>query len=209
MIGFPKTETPLEENIQTGIDVMTSIGGQAKAAQQLTKPITGLLQRQGAAKNVSLMLGDDVGQQIAAGVPAAMVADQVATMATDNGVDPFETGALALSAGLLAGLTGAKSYRGVTRDKIPLFTPEMARNQARSSYTKVSEAGVDINKPDAYGYTPLMMAIISGNNDKYVDAMIKEGADVNSVNNSGASILMVMSGTMDNEKIMENVIKND
>jgi ankyrin repeat protein len=53
-----------------------------------------------------------------------------------------------------------------------------------------------------------MMAIISGNNDKYVDAMIKEGADVNSVNNSGASILMVMSGTMDNEKIMENVIKN-
>jgi ankyrin repeat protein len=28
------------------------------------------------------------------------------------------------------------------------------------------------------------------------------------VNNSGASILMVMSGTMDNEKIMENVIKN-
>ena len=144
MIGFPKPEGGLEENVQTGIDVMTSIGGQARAAQELTKPITGLLQRQGAAKNVSLMLGDDVGQQIAAGVPAAMVADQVATMATDNGVDPFETGALALSAGLLAGLTGAKSYRGVTKDKIPLFTPEMAKNQARSSYAKVSEAGVDI-----------------------------------------------------------------
>jgi len=144
MLGFPQPETPLEENVQTGIDVMTSIGGQARAAQQLAKPITGLLQRSGTAKNVSLMIGDDVGQQLAAGVPAAMVADQIATMASDNDVDPLETGILALTGGLLVGLTGAKSYRGLTRDKIPVFTPEMAKNQARASYTKVKEAGVDI-----------------------------------------------------------------
>jgi hypothetical protein len=147
MIGFPKTETPLEENIQTGIDVMTSIGGQAKAAQQLTKPITGLLQRPGTAKNVSLMIGDDVGQQLAAGVPAAMVADQIADVAIGMDADPYMTGIWALSTGLLVGIAGGSTYRRVTREKVPLFTPEMAREQARASYDKVKQAGVDIKGP--------------------------------------------------------------
>jgi hypothetical protein len=147
-MGFPKPETPLEKNVQTGIDVMSSIGGQAKAAQELTKPITGLIQKPGAARNVSLMIGDDVGQQLAAGVPAAMVADGIVSIAQEQGADPATTGVLALSGGLLAGITGAKTYRGVTRDKIPLFTPEMAKNQARASYDKVKQAGVSI-KPEA------------------------------------------------------------
>jgi hypothetical protein len=148
MIGFPKPEGGLEENVQTGIDVMTSIGGQARAAQELTKPITGLLQRQGAAKYVSLRVGDDVGQQLAAGVPAAMVADSMADWAQEQGADPAATGALALGSGLLAGVVGAKTQRGLTRQKVPLFTPEMAKNQARASYDKVKQAGVSI-KPDA------------------------------------------------------------
>jgi hypothetical protein len=90
------------------------------------------------------MLGDDVGQQIAAGVPAAMVADGIVDLSTQLGVDPVETGIIALSSGLLAGMVGAKSYRGVTKDKVPLFTPEMAREQARASYDKVKQAGVEI-----------------------------------------------------------------
>jgi hypothetical protein len=143
-MGFPKPEGRLEENVQTGLDVMTSIGGQVKAAKELTKPVVGLLQGTGTARNVAVTVGDDLGQQLAAGVPAAMVADQVAVAAQDEGADPVTTGVLALSSGLLAGLVGSKSYRGITRDTIPLFTPEMAKNQARASYDKVKQAGVSI-----------------------------------------------------------------
>jgi hypothetical protein len=146
-MGFPKPEGRLEENVQTGLDVMTSIGGQVKAAKELTKPVVGLLQSTGTARNVAVTVGDDLGQQLAAGVPAAMVADQVAVAAQDEGADPVTTGVLALSSGLLAGLVGTKSYRGIARDKIPLFTPEMAKNQARASYDKVKQAGVSI-KPN-------------------------------------------------------------
>lgn len=143
-LGFPRPEGRLEENVQTGLDVMTSIGGQVRAAQELTRPLVGLLQGTGTTQRVALTVGDDLAQQLAAGVPAAMLADQVAVAASESGADPLETGALALSAGLLAGLTGAKAQRRLTREKVPLFTPEMAKNQARESYTKVKEAGVSL-----------------------------------------------------------------
>ena len=146
-MGFPQPEGRLEENVQTGLDVMTNIGGQVKAARELTKPIVGLLQGAGTARNVAVTVGDDLGQQLAAGVPAAMVADQVTVAAQEAGADPVTTGVLALSSGLLAGITGAKTQRGITRQKIPLFTPEMAKNQARASYDKVKQAGVSI-KPN-------------------------------------------------------------
>jgi hypothetical protein len=143
-LGFPQPEGRLEENVQTGLDVMTSIGGQVRAAQELTRPIVGLLQGTGTTQRVALTVGDDLAQQVAAGVPAAMLADQVAVTASESGSDPLETGVLALSAGLLAGLTGAKAQRRLTKEKVPLFTPEMAKNQAREAYTKVKEAGVSL-----------------------------------------------------------------
>jgi hypothetical protein len=142
-LGFPKPETTAERAAQTGVDVLTSIGAQGKAAQALIKPVTGLLQK-GASKQVATALSDDLAQQVAAGVPAAVTADFIVQKAQETGADPATTGVLALSGGLLAGLTGAKTQRAFTKQKIPLFTPEMAKNQARASYQKVKEAGVSL-----------------------------------------------------------------
>lgn len=142
--GFPEPETPLERGVQVGTEVLTSIGGQARAAQELTRPMTGLLQGASTGRSVALSFSDDLGQQIAAGVPAAMTGDYVAGMASEMGADPIETGMYALGTGLLAGLAGGRTYRGVTRQRTPIFTPEMAKNQARESYARVKQAGVTI-----------------------------------------------------------------
>lgn len=142
--GFPRPQGALEEGVQTGAEVLTSIGGQGRAAQELTKPIVGMLQKPGAARSVAMSFSDDIGQQVAAGVPAAMTADYIANTATEMGADPIETGMYALGTGLLAGVTGARVQRGLSTPKQPIFTPEMAKNQAREAYGRVKAAGVTV-----------------------------------------------------------------
>lgn len=142
--GFPQPQNELERNVQTGAEVISSIGGQARAAQELTRPLVGLLQQPGAARSVALSFSDDLGQQIAAGAPAAMTADYVANKAAEMGADPIETGMYALSTGLLVGLAGGRVHRGATKAKQPIFTPEMAKNQAREAYGRVKQAGVTV-----------------------------------------------------------------
>ena len=82
-VGFPKPESTLEKASELGSDTMLSIGGQAKAATGLLKAGVKSL----AGKQVLTTLGDDVGVQVAAGVPAAFVADQIGTIAEDNNAD--------------------------------------------------------------------------------------------------------------------------
>lgn len=142
--GFPKPQNELERNVQTGVEVMSSIGGQARAAQELTKPLVGAFQKPGAVRSIAMSFSDDIGQQMAAGVPAAMTADYIANVAAESGADPIETGMYALSTGLLVGLAGGRVQRGLTGTKQPIFTPEMAKNQAREAYGRVKAAGVTI-----------------------------------------------------------------
>lgn len=139
-LGFPTPENVAERISQTGIETMASIGGQVKGAIGLSKG----LQAGSASERVLLTVGDDLAQQIATGVPAAMMADQISMVAEDNNADPAMTAVTALAGGLLAGVVGGKTYKVATNQKIPLFTPEMAKNEARAAYTKVDEAGIKV-----------------------------------------------------------------
>ena len=143
-IGLPKPQGALEENVQLGLEVGSSIGGTSKIGEILTKPITGLLQSPSAAKKIAMTFSDDLGQQLAAGVPAAMTADFIANKAQEEGASPVTAGAFALAGGLLAGYGGSAASRKLTAPKIPLYTPQMAKAEAAQSYAKVKQAGVEI-----------------------------------------------------------------
>jgi hypothetical protein len=143
-LGFPKPQGAVEENVQAGMEAGLSIGGTAKLGQTLTKPITGLFQPPSAAKKIAMTFSDDLGQQLAAGVPAAMTADFIANKAQETGNDPITSGAYALAGGLLAGYGGSSLSRKLTTPKIPLYTPQMAKEEAARSYAKVKQAGVEI-----------------------------------------------------------------
>lgn len=139
-VGFPKPESTLEKASELGSDTVLSIGGQAKAATGLLKAGVKSL----AGKQVLTTLGDDVGVQVAAGVPAAFVADQIGTIAEDNNANPYLTGIAALAGGLLTGVVTGKAYTKATAAKIPLLTPEMVKAQASTLYQKVGDAGITV-----------------------------------------------------------------
>jgi hypothetical protein len=141
-VGFPKPKSDLERTVQTGVEVMGSIGGQARAAQAALQGAAGLAPTTG--RRITTTLVDDVGQQVTAGTSAAVAGDAISRYAAQEGLDPLEAGGYALAGGLLTGLAAGKGYRALTRPKVPLFTPEMAKNQAREAYTKVSQAGVKV-----------------------------------------------------------------
>jgi hypothetical protein len=143
-LGFPQAQGAVEENVQAGMEAGLSIGGTAKLGQTLTKPITGLIQSPSAAKKIAMTFSDDLGQQLAAGVPAAMTADYIADRAQEEGASPVTAGAFALAGGLLAGYGGSAASRKLTAPKIPLYTPQMAKAEAAQSYAKVKQAGVEI-----------------------------------------------------------------
>jgi hypothetical protein len=140
-IGFPEPEGAVEKGVQTGLEVMTSIGGQAKAAELLSKTAS---LAPTLSKKVAATVSDDIGQQLAAGVPAATVGDTVFRIATENGIDPAEAGGYALATGVLTGLVTGKGYRGLTAQKQPIFTPEMAKREAAVAYDKVAQMGVTV-----------------------------------------------------------------
>lgn len=141
-VGFPEPQNDLERSVQTGVEVMGSIGGQAKAAQAALQGIAGMAPTTG--KRIAATLVDDVGQQITTGSSAAVVGDAISRYAAQEGVDPLEASGYALAGGLLTGLVAGRGYRSLTREKVPLFTPEMAKNQARDAYSKVAQAGVKV-----------------------------------------------------------------
>jgi hypothetical protein len=143
-IGLPKPQGAVEENVQAGMEAGLSIAGTSKLGQTLTKPITGLFQPPSAAKKIAMTFSDDLGQQLAAGVPASMTADFIANKAQEEGASPVTAGAFALAGGLLAGYGGSAASRKLTTPKIPLYTPQMAKAEAAQSYAKVKQAGVEI-----------------------------------------------------------------
>ena len=140
-MGFPEPVTAAERAGVTGLEVATSIGGQFKAAQQLIPRIAAQTAPTTTSR-VAQVFSDDLAQQIAAGVPAAMTADYIANYAVANEMNPVETGIYTLAGGYLAGLLGAKTQRRLTREPIPIVTPKMAKERAQESYKKVSEAGI-------------------------------------------------------------------
>lgn len=173
-LGFPQPETNIEQAVGTGIEAAAGIGGQAKGALAAAKGI-----RAGTTQsNVLLKVGEDLGQQLATGVPASMVADQIASVADDNNADPTATALTSLAGGLLAGIAGGKAYRASTSPKIPLFTPEMARNEARAAYTKVKEAGIGIKPSFVEGMVSDIEASLAKSEGGYYPNAIKEHGQV-------------------------------
>jgi ankyrin repeat protein len=53
----------------------------------------------------------------------------------------------------------------------------------------LAAAGANVNKPDAYGTTPLMQAVHVHDSDSLVDLLVHAGADVNAHDSTGKSIL--------------------
>lgn len=140
-VGLPEAQGAMEKGVQTAGEVVASIGGQAKAATMLPQAAA-LVPTLG--QKVSSVLSDDIGQQLAAGVPAAVVGDFVANKAVEAGMSPVEAGGYALASGVLTGLITGKGYRTATQKKTPLFTPEMAKQQATEAYDKVAKMGVQV-----------------------------------------------------------------
>jgi hypothetical protein len=176
-LGLPSPETGAERAAGVGIETAASIGGQVRGALGLAKGVVAGTTPQ----RVLLTIGDDLGQQLATGIPAAMVADQIASVADDNNADPAQTALAALAGGLFAGIAGGKVQRKVTSPKIPLFTPEMAKNQARSSYAKVKDAGISI-KPNYVSnmVDDIERGLVKSEGGYYPDA-IKEHGQVKGV----------------------------
>ena len=176
-MGFPKPETTIEQAVGTGIEAATGIGGQAKGALAAAKGI-----RAGSTQsNVLLKVGEDLGQQLATGVPASMVADQIASVADDNNADPTATAVTSLAGGLFAGIVGGKAYRKATTPKIPLYTPEMARNEARVAYGKVKDAGIKIKPSFVDSMVSEIEANLKRTEGGYLPDAIKEHGQVKNV----------------------------
>lgn len=176
-LGFPQPETPVEEAVATGLETAVGIGGQAKGALAAAKGV-----RAGATQsNVLLKVGEDLGQQLATGVPASMVADQIASVADDNNADPTATAITSLAGGLFAGIAGGKAYRRATTPKIPLYTPEMARNEARVAYGKVKDAGIKIKPAFVNSMVNEIEANLKRTEGGYLPDAIKEHGQVKNV----------------------------
>jgi hypothetical protein len=176
-LGFPQPQGAVEENVQAGMEAGLSIGGTAKLGQTLTKPITGLIQSPSAAKKIAMTFSDDLGQQLAAGVPAAMTADYIANKAQEEGASPVTAGAFALAGGLLAGYGGSATSRKLMAPKIPLYTPQRAKEEAARSYAKVKQAGVEIKGQSLERTLDDIQARLTSTEGGLVPA-IKEHSDV-------------------------------
>ncbi|MFL1781119.1 ankyrin repeat domain-containing protein [Candidatus Hepatincolaceae symbiont of Richtersius coronifer] len=67
---------------------------------------------------------------------------------------------------------------------------------------------VNINHKDINGYNSIMMNILSNANTyAFSKELIKHGADVNALTNSGISVLMVAVGSSNDEKVIEQLIQ--
>ncbi|MCL2566850.1 MAG: ankyrin repeat domain-containing protein [Alphaproteobacteria bacterium] len=72
----------------------------------------------------------------------------------------------------------------------------------------LKKGGVDINYQDTNGYTPLMKSIISaGNSYKFINELIKLGANVNLKTTSGITALSVAASSNNDENVIEALIK--
>lgn len=73
------------------------------------------------------------------------------------------------------------------------------------------ELGVAIDKQDVNGYTPLMLSLMSANNNdthQIVNKLIELGADVNAITNSGISVLMLAISVESDPEIIQALLIN-
>ena len=75
-------------------------------------------------------------------------------------------------------------------------------------------SGVDLNKTDKYGYTPLMVAVENiefsddGTSEKCAEILIEAGADVNIKNDMGETVLMLAIEDGLSDRVIQMLINN-
>ncbi|MCB9228922.1 MAG: ankyrin repeat domain-containing protein [Deltaproteobacteria bacterium] len=93
---------------------------------------------------------------------------------------------------------GAASPIAPRSGATPLITA--AENGHLEAVELLLEAGVDVNKPDKYGQTPLLLAVFNSNEDEDIaKLLIQYGADVNKASNRGESPLSFAAGSRNHE----------
>lgn len=130
-MGLPQPANQTERLVQAGGEAMAGIGGQAALAKQ-------------AGGALLAPFAQDVAQQTAAGVPAAMAAQATSDRASEVGFSPQANFAATLSAGLLAGLAGGKTQRKLTADNIQTVTMDDVKQKAAAAYGRVDQSGVAV-----------------------------------------------------------------
>jgi hypothetical protein len=130
-LGLPEPATGVERGVQAGVEALTGVGSQARLAQ---------------ASGSALLapFGQDVAQQAAAAVPAAIAAQATSERAAEVGFSPTANVAATLAVGTLAGITGAKAQRGLTAERVPAVTMDQVKNEAAKAYGRVDNSGVTI-----------------------------------------------------------------
>lgn len=131
VLGLPEPQNQLERVVQAGGEALTGVGSQAAAATQ-------------AGTKLLAPLAQDVAQQAAVAVPAAMAAQAVSDRATEVGYSPAANFAASLSAGLLVGLVGGKTQRKLTADDVPTVTMDDVKQRATAAYGRVDQSGVSV-----------------------------------------------------------------
>lgn len=130
-MGLPQPANQTERLVQAGGEAMAGIGGQAALAKQ-------------AGGALLAPFAQDVAQQTAAGVPAAMAAQATSDRASEVGFSPQANFAATLSAGLLAGIVGGKTQRKLTADNIQTVTMDDVKQRAAAAYGRVDQSGVAV-----------------------------------------------------------------
>lgn len=130
-LNLPKPANEFEEYVQSGTEAMAGLGSQSALAKKMSsryaEPFT-----------------QDLAQQTAVAVPAAIGAQAASTRAEDVGFGEGANFAATLSLGLLAGLAGGKAQRKLSADKTSPVTMEEVKQKAADAYGRVDASGVTI-----------------------------------------------------------------
>lgn len=136
-LGVPEPQNRVERLVQTGVGAMTGVGAEAALAKgvgsQLLAPLTTQLGTQtaaaGVAAPISQAVSEDVGQQ------------------TESPIASIIAG---LAAGVISGGATAKAIK--KGQPVPqTVTIEDVKNQARSAYKEVQDAGITVKPLSALG----------------------------------------------------------